>query len=87
MSSPKRLTELSAFLHEQVTKIDDYIALSDIPSPSFQATCPPTLKLPQDVDAARQAALEALDELRDHLLGPVGAVTEMALYVSRSDRL
>jgi hypothetical protein len=75
-SSSGRLLQLTALLQAKVKDVDTYIHENNLPDPSFEADYPPVLDLPPNVDASRKAALEALDELRDHLLGPMGCIFE-----------
>jgi hypothetical protein len=82
MASEGRLMKLCAFIHDNVAKVDACIKEKNLPEPSFDASCPPVLNLPSEVDDARNKALEALDELRDHLLGPVGVVMSSVMNVS-----
>jgi hypothetical protein len=81
MTSTGRLIQLVGILQEKVGEVDTYIHENDLPDPSFDANYPPVLVLPPSQDAARKAALEALDELRDHLLGPVGTIYEAVANV------
>lgn len=83
MASTRRLSQLSTVIQQNTTKIDAYLESSGHPEPSFEASYPPVLDLPPEADAARKAALEALDELRDHLLGPLGMITTAATEVGR----
>jgi hypothetical protein len=82
MTVNRRLTQLSTLIHENTLVIDAYMKDNGIPEPSFEPTTPPILHLPPEVDTSRIAALEALDELRDHLLGPVGMITNSVTDVS-----
>ena len=65
----------------KVKDVDSYIHENNLPDPSFDASYSPVLQLPPKVDASRKAALEALDELRDHLLGPMGSIVEAVTSV------
>lgn len=82
MSSQSRLLALCARIQESVTKVAEAIEKNDITEPSYDTTCPPVLDLPSEADNARHSALESLDELRDHLLGPVGALLDDFIGVS-----
>ncbi|TVY16272.1 O-methyltransferase gsfB [Lachnellula arida] len=66
-----RIVELSATIHEQTTKVDAFLAANNLPTPSFDISCPPKLSLPPDIQASREAVLEATDELTALMLGPV----------------
>ena len=81
MTSSGRSLQLSELLQAKVKDVDSYIRENNLPDPSFDESYQPVLDLPPNVDAARKAALEALDELRDHLLGPTGAIYEAVTSV------
>jgi hypothetical protein len=81
MASHRRLIQLSSLVQENVAKVDRFIESNGLPEPSFEASCPPTLALSPEADVARNTALEALDELRQHLLGPVRAVVDEVMQV------
>lgn len=81
MASQRRLIQLSSLIHENVAKVDQCIVSGGLPEPSFEASCPPILALTPEADVARNTALEALDELRQHLLGPVRAVVDEVMQV------
>lgn len=89
MSSNRRLLQLASAITENTSKIDTYIEENKLPEPSFEESNPPVLNLPPDLETARKTALEALDELRDHLLGPIGiisnAVTEVITICNRNN--
>ncbi|ORY09830.1 S-adenosyl-L-methionine-dependent methyltransferase [Clohesyomyces aquaticus] len=76
MASDGRLIQLTELLSTKVKAVHIYIRENNLPDPSFDASYPPVFDLPLDVDVARKAALEALDELRSHLLGPLGTISE-----------
>ncbi|TEY80408.1 hypothetical protein BOTCAL_0038g00060 [Botryotinia calthae] len=59
---------------EHTSKVDEYLASNNIPFPSFDVSCPLQLSLPPDVQASRNAVLEASDELTALMLGPVGSL-------------
>jgi hypothetical protein len=85
MTSTGRLIQLVRLLQENVEEVDIYIRDNALPDPSFDASYPPVFILPPNQDAARRAALEALDELRHHLLGPVGTIYEAVAGVRISN--
>jgi hypothetical protein len=82
MTSERRLLQLSTLIHENTVIVDSYIKENKVPEPSFGPSCPPVLELSHEADLARKAVLEALDELREHLLGPVGSVIHNITDVS-----
>lgn len=71
MSSPSRIAELASIIHRETDKIDAYLASNNLPTPSFDVSCPPKLFLPDEIQASRDAVLEASDELSALMLGPV----------------
>jgi hypothetical protein len=85
MASQRRLLQLSNLIHDNTVIVDSYIKENNLPDPSFLPEYPPVLDLPHEADLARKAALEALDELREHLLGPVGSVIYNTADVSVND--
>ncbi|KAF2993168.1 hypothetical protein E8E13_000504 [Curvularia kusanoi] len=70
------LLQLTNTIHQRTAQVDAYIQANGLPEPSFDPSYPPILRLSPEIDAARNAALEAIDELRAHLLGPLGLVME-----------
>jgi hypothetical protein len=76
MASDRRLLQLSTLIQTNTTTIDTYMRDNGITEPSFGPKSPPIVHFPPDIERARGAVLEALDELRDHLLGPVRMVTK-----------
>jgi hypothetical protein len=71
MVPTSRIVELSAKIHEHTTKVDAYLTANNIPTPSFDISCPTKLFLPPDIQASRDAVLEATDQLTALMLGPV----------------
>jgi hypothetical protein len=69
--APSRIVELSSSIAENTRKVDEYFCTNGLPSPSFEASTPPDLPLPPEVMQAKEAVLEAMDELQALLLGPM----------------
>lgn len=84
MSSNRRLVALAQSIAQNTATVDAYIEEKGLPEPSYDETCPPVIEYPPDVDEARRTALEALDELRDHLMGPLGTLNNLVQGVSLS---
>lgn len=80
MNSPSRLLELTEIITQRTREVDSYIANNNLPSPTFDPSYPPVLDL-GDADGARLAAIEAIDELRAHLLGPMGSIYDRVIEV------
>ncbi|KAG9235075.1 putative O-methyltransferase [Amylocarpus encephaloides] len=73
MSSNSRIIELASIIYEQTSKVDAYLASKNLPTPSFDVSSP--LTFPIEVQASRDATLNATDELTALMLGPIGCVT------------
>ncbi|KAI9646648.1 hypothetical protein NHQ30_004645 [Ciborinia camelliae] len=71
MAPNTRIAELASIIQEQTSKVDAYLASKNLPSPSFDVSYPLRLSLPPDIQASRNAVLEASDELTALMLGPV----------------
>ena len=86
MATGRVLLQLTNTIQERTAEVDAYIEVNGLPEPSFNSSYPPILQLSPEADAARNAALEALEELRAHLSGPIGMVMdhlgEVKLYIS-----
>jgi hypothetical protein len=82
MTANRRLEQLSKLVQENTSTVDAYIEKKGIPEPSFAPSAPLAWTLPPEIDSARNAALEALDELREHLLGPTQNIVARVVDVS-----
>lgn len=71
MASNSRIATLAAIIQEETSKVDNYLASNNLPSPSFDVSTPLRLSLPPEILASRNAVLEASDELTALMLGPV----------------
>ena len=74
MTSPSRIVDLAAIIHNNTNKVDQFIQREGLPSPSFGTETPPQLNLPADITSARDAVIEAMDELHALLLGPMPSI-------------
>jgi hypothetical protein len=83
----RRLLQLSTLVQDNTSAIDAYIENAGLPQPSFDSSAPLVWDLPPEIDAARNTALEALDELREHLLGPTQNVVSRVVDVNHSHLL
>ncbi|KAI1390514.1 S-adenosyl-L-methionine-dependent methyltransferase [Hypoxylon trugodes] len=73
MSKPSRIVELSARIAANTTKVDDYLAAHNLPTPSFDVDAPLQSLVPgtePDIAAARQAVIHDTLELHQLMLGP-----------------
>ncbi|PQE06070.1 s-adenosyl-l-methionine-dependent methyltransferase protein [Rutstroemia sp. NJR-2017a BBW] len=75
-SSPNRIVELSALIHENTIKVDEFITANGLPTPSFDISQPPVLPLPPHIDSLRKAVIAASDELKTLMLGPIPALMD-----------
>lgn len=82
MAPQRRLLHLSTLVQENTAAVDACVAKSGLAEPSFEPSAPLAWDLPPDIEAARNAALEALDELREHLLGPTQNIVSRVVDVS-----
>lgn len=67
--APSRITKLLSIIDQKTRTVDDFSISNNLPSQSFDAATPPDLPLPPHVTEAKEAALEAMDELQALLLG------------------
>lgn len=63
-----RILELASAISTSVGSINEYLELKGLPTPSFDPDAPRSL--PDEIDAARNAVLDATLELHDLLLEP-----------------
>lgn len=80
MSSPSRIVTLSSSIEQNTRIIDKYFTENGLPSPSLEATTPPDLPLPPEIVAAKEASLEAMDELQVLLLGPMPKIVHELIH-------
>ena len=81
--SASRISELAALIRLKTDKLDTYFSSNGLPPLSFdhdfaQGT------LPLDVEEARDAILQATDEMHDLMLGPRQLAEGMPIRVRRS---
>ena len=69
-----RIAELSAVIEHSTAKVDQYLSNHGLPQPTFAINGPLDLRLPEDLEEARVAAIDASQELNDLLRGPVALV-------------
>lgn len=91
--SSHRIVELAKVIQSNTTTIDQHLNSKGLPTPSFAADNPPTLLYGhgESIDAARQAVVDATDELQALMLGPTGTLTSvfvrLRLFDSKHRRL
>ncbi len=76
-----KIAELSSVIARNTASVDEYIRSHNLSQPSFDVDSPVDLKLPDGVEEARVAAIDASQELNDLLRGPIALVRPV---VSRS---
>ncbi|KAL8830047.1 MAG: hypothetical protein Q9191_001664 [Dirinaria sp. TL-2023a] len=69
------MIELASIIGKHADAINAHLTAEKLPTPSFDADCPPDLLLDQSIAASRQLVLEATDELHALVLGPAGILT------------
>lgn len=68
--TPGYIAQLATVVATNTKRIDDYLAEKNLPQPSFDASGPFDLQLPEELEQCRQAALLAGEELNELLQGP-----------------
>lgn len=79
------VSQLLAQVNENTQKFLQYFSSQQLPEPSYDKGdgLDPSRPLPKDVAEARDAAIEAADELHHLLLGPLGLLFRSGDEVSR----
>ena len=77
--APSRIVQLASLIQEHTRKVDDYIDANELPSPSFETSCPAHLILPPDIQVSQSKVLEAKDELNMLMLGPLRYVASQSV--------
>lgn len=70
-----RIVHLASIIAENTTTIDRHLVAEGLPCPAFDAEEPPGLLDDMRIASARQAVLEATDELHSLMKGPIGILT------------
>lgn len=79
--SPSRIAQLSEQIALKSQNIDDYLAASALPSPSFDEDGPVTLGLSAEIEISRNVVLNASVELQALLQGPVELLRPTVSYL------
>ena len=77
MSQRSRISELSAIIHTNTSKIDEYLSANGLPPLSFDAHGPS--KLPDPIAPLQVTILEATDELNALVQGPVPFIINLTV--------
>ncbi|MCJ1382875.1 hypothetical protein MMC17_005988 [Xylographa soralifera] len=67
----RSIVDLAVTIKLHTIAIHSYLESQGLPSPTFHPNTPPVLLLSPELSAIRDVTLEALEELRLHLIGPV----------------
>ena len=78
MASSSRIAILAAEIQENTSKVDAYLKENGIPSPSFSPDNPLHVEVPEEIAAAQNAVVDATDELKTLMLGPVPHLVQTA---------
>lgn len=70
-----RIAALAWRIAHNATEVEKHLLADGLPCPTFDADQPPTLVHNPKIAAARQAILEATDELHALMLGPISLLT------------
>ena len=77
MMPPSRIAELASIISSNTSQVDDYVSTHNLPPLSFEPNG--HLKqdtLPDTIQSAQHAILEATDELNALMLGPDGILRQ-----------
>jgi len=74
-----RIIELASIISTNTRKIDTHLSQKGLPTPSFEANCHPQLLFGhgEDIETARQAVVDATDELQALMLGPGNYISSL----------
>jgi hypothetical protein len=79
MPSNTRISKLAELIQGNIEKVDNYLNAEGIKSPSFDIDTPANLKLSPEIEQAKEAILDATDELQRLLLGPQQCLTQSSV--------
>jgi hypothetical protein len=71
MAPAQSLLDLAGAIQAHTVAIHDALKSGGLPEPSFESGGPPIFMLPPSAEGDRVALLEAVDELRALIMGPV----------------
>ena len=75
--APSRIAELASIISSKTSQVDDYISTHGLPPISFEPNGSLKLNtLPEDLQSAQNAILEATEELNALMLGPEGILRQ-----------
>lgn len=76
-----QIVQLAYTIAANTKKYDDYLSSHGLPSPSFEVKTPLKLELPDDIEKANNAVVEATSELQALMLGPLGSLLDQSREV------
>jgi hypothetical protein len=82
MSSSRSLKELASVIQARVDTLDEALKATNAPQPTLDINGPPALMVPPQFEDTKEDLLEALDELRTLIIGPVANVFSRSNTVS-----
>ena len=83
---PSRIVELASIINTKTHQVDDYLSTHGLPPLSFEPDEKSQQQtLPDEIQAAQNAILEATNELHAHMLGPMGILREHVVRLSLPD--
>ena len=77
MATRSRIYELSQLINDKTKDIDNHLASSNLPTPSFDLHAPPAIPLPPALAKSRDEILDAIEELQALIAGPLPAFVRM----------
>ena len=79
MTSMSRIAELASKIQQETTNIEEHLRSQGLKPPSWDLDTPPQVPLfTHDAQASQNAILEAMDELRALILGPIPSLINKA---------
>ncbi len=83
MASTSRIVELASAIQAHTADIDSYLRSQGLSSPDWDLDTPPTVLLSDAAQASQNALLEAMEELKALVLGPVPFLINKAIDAVR----
>jgi hypothetical protein len=84
MAGQSRIVELASIIQTRTQLIDDFLKAHDLPTPSFSVDASPDLPLPESLIKSRDEILEASEEIKALMEGPMGHLTRLISPTART---
>ncbi len=85
MASKSRIAELASKIQQETTNIEEHLLSQGLKTPSWDIDTPPQVPLlTYDAQASQNAILEAMDELKALILGPIPSLINKATDAVRT---